>query len=313
MTRKEAYIQFCEREKEVPIFSQPWYLDMICGQHNWDILLVKRGDTIAATMPYRLKKKFSFSVSRMPPLTKYWGPYFAQEFRTDKQQQKSMSSLAQQLPPFDFFEQNFHPELTNWLPFYWEEFSSSIFYTYRIDLAFDLEVIYKKIHPDYRNNKIPKAENTIQISTENTLENFYDIQQKTFSRKNLSIPFSFDFLNRYDTVIKNKAARKMFFALDQDENIHAAIYLIWDEHTCYFHLSGDDISFRDSASGIYLTWHAIKFAKEVLQKKWFDFEGSMLESVARVRQNFGASQTPYINIRKYNSKLLKILHRIKRQ
>ena len=32
MTNKEAYILFCEKEKEVPLFSKPWYLDAVCGE-----------------------------------------------------------------------------------------------------------------------------------------------------------------------------------------------------------------------------------------------------------------------------------------
>ena len=60
MTPKEAYRQFCEREKEVPIFSQPWFIDAVCEPFGWDIIMVKKGDEIAATMPILSQKNMVF-------------------------------------------------------------------------------------------------------------------------------------------------------------------------------------------------------------------------------------------------------------
>ena len=93
MTPKEAYQIFCKKEKEIPLFSQPWYLDALCGKSNWDILLVKRGNDIAATMPILKNKKYGFSLSRMPMLTMYLGPYFPEKFRSVKQKEKLMRAL----------------------------------------------------------------------------------------------------------------------------------------------------------------------------------------------------------------------------
>jgi len=56
MSKKITYLQFCEKEKEIPIFSQPWLLDSVCGIDGWDILIVKRGNEIAATMPFQVRK-----------------------------------------------------------------------------------------------------------------------------------------------------------------------------------------------------------------------------------------------------------------
>ena len=224
-----------------------------------------------------------------------------------------MTALIEQLPKFDFFEQNFYPSIKNFLPFHWKHFYNSVFYTFRIDLLQDLDEIFKKIHTDYRNNKIPKAEKIIQITSDQSLQDFYKMQELTFGRQNLKIPFSFEFFKKYDQTLEKHNARKIFFAIDKNHRIHSSVYLIWDEHTAYYHLAGSDPSLQNSGANILLTWHVISFAKEVLRKKIFDFEGSMIEPIARVRRNFGAVQTPYLNVRKYNSSLLKILHKLKRQ
>lgn len=70
-------------------------------------------------------------------------------------------------------------------------------------------------------------------------------------------------------------------------------------------MGGEDPELRNSGAGILLIWEAMKFTFEVLKLNRFDFEGSMLEPVERVRRDFGAIQTPYFAISKSNSKLLK--------
>jgi len=311
MSQKEIYQQFCKREKEMPIFSQPWYLDAVCGENGWDILIIKKGNEIAATMPFQQNKKYGFVLPRMPHPAKYLGPYFPKKFRSIKQQEKLMRQLIEQMPKFDFFEQNFHHSISNLLPFQWKGFEANVRYTFTIDLIPPTDDIFNKIDSNYRNNKITKAQKNISISSERTLLEFYQIQEKTFIRQKMSMPFSFDFLKKYNAVLEKQNARKIFFAIDNDDRIHSVLYLIWDNHTAYLHMTGDDPDLRKSGASILLTWHAIKYAKEVLQKKVFDFEGSMIEPIAKVRQSFGAKQTPYFLIKKYNSKIIKFLHQLK--
>ena len=104
----------------------------------------------------------------------------------------------------------------------------------------------------------------------------------------------------------------MFFAIDEKNQIHSAVYLIWDETTAYLVMAGDDPEFRNSGAGILIVWHAIKYAKEVLGKKQFDFMGSVIEPITRVRRNFGGEQVPYFQVKKFNSKILELLFQLKK-
>ena len=115
-------------------------------------------------------------------------------------------------------------------------------------------------------------------------------------------------MKRLDLALEKNNARKMFFALDKENNIHSVVYLIWDKNTAYYLLAGDNPDLRNSGAGILTTWHSIKYAKEVLGKKDFDFLGSMIEPITRVRRNFGAIQVPYFEVKKYRSKWVKVLH-----
>lgn len=311
MTDKEAYILFCKKEKEVSLFSQPWYLDAVCGESHWDILMIKKGNEVAATMPILKNKQFGFSLSRMPLITPYLGPYFPIKFRSIKQQEKLMRALIQQLPKFDFFDQNFHPSITNWLPFYWEGFEATVRYTFLIDLEKSLEEIFQNISSNYRNNKIGKAEKSIKIVSNRSLEEFYKVQKKTFEKQGMKVPYFFDFIKKIDIAFEKENARKVFFAIDEKDQIHSVAYLTWDEDTAYFQMTGSDPSFGNSGAGVFIIWESIKFAKEVLGKKHFDFCGSVIEGIAKVRQEFGGEQVPYFNLKRFESKMLKILYRYK--
>ena len=212
----------------------------------------------------------------------------------------------------DYFEQFFQPSITNWLPFYWKGFEATARYTFVIDLKDSLENIYGRITANYRNNKIKKAEQIVEVVSDRSLEDFYAVQKKSFDRQQISMPFSFDFLKKLDEALEEKDSRKIFFAVDEKNQIHSALYLTWDSEKAYLLMIGDDAELRSSGAGILLTWHSIKYAKEVLQKKQFDFLGSMLEPVANIRRDFGAEQIPYFEVKKYNSKLIKFYFLLKK-
>jgi len=311
MTKKESYYLFCKKEKELPLFSQSWYLDAVCGEKGWDILMITKGNEVAATMPILKKKQFVFSLSRMPLITPYLGPYFTKKFRSIKQQEKLMRALIEQLPKFDFFDQNFHLSITNWLPFYWEDFEATVRYSFLIDLEKNLEKIYQNISSNYRNNKIAKAKKPIKIISDRSLKEFYKVQKKTFEKQQMQVPYSFDFIKKIDDALAIENARKVFFAIDEKEQIHSVAYLTWDEHTAYFQMMGNDPIFRNSGAGVLIIWESIKYAKEILGKSRFDFCGSVIENIAKVRQEFGAEQVPYFNVKIFESKLLEILYKIK--
>jgi len=311
MTNKEAYILFCKKESEIPLFSKPWYLDIVCGEEGWDILMIKKGNEVAATMPILKKNKFGFSLSRMPLITPYLGPYFTKKFRSLKQQEKMMRALIQELPKFDFFDQNFPLATTNWLPFYWEGFEGTVRYSFLINLKKDTEEIFQNISSNYRNNKIAKAEKSIKIVSNRNLEEFYEVQKMTFEKQNMKVPYSLDFIKRFDSILKKENARKMFFAIDENEQIHSVAYLTWDDKTVYFQMTGNNPEFRNSGAGVYIIWESIKYARKVLRKNQFDFCGSVIEGITKVRQEFGGEQVAYFNVKKFESIVLETLYKIK--
>jgi lipid II:glycine glycyltransferase (peptidoglycan interpeptide bridge formation enzyme) len=299
---KQKYQSFCLAES-LPVFVQPWYLDVVCGEAQWEVVVVEEKNKVLAALPYHLKKKGPFEIIAMPWLCKMMGPYFAADYRDAERSRKLMMALVEQLPEVSAFHQNFHYQITDWLPFYWKQYQQTTSYTYLLDDLSDLEKVYAAFHSDFRNNKIKKAEKILQVKTDLSLDIFFEVQQKTFERQGLDFVIPFSFLKRFDEVLKGKKSGETFFAVDEDGRVHSVVYLIWDKETAYYLLAGDDPNLRNSGSGIFLIWEVIKYTKNVLGLNCFDFQGSMIPSIEKVRRSFGARQVPYFQIWKEASRL----------
>ena len=119
MTNKEAYREFCKTAPDLPIFAQDWYLDAVCEGGEWGVALVREDRKVVASMPYFLKQKFGITYGTMPLHTKHLGPYLLPIKRQSKKYNKYHRALIEQLPKTAHFLQDFSPQVTNWLNFYW--------------------------------------------------------------------------------------------------------------------------------------------------------------------------------------------------
>lgn len=302
---KILYHKFCqENQARIPIFAQPWYLDAVCTDGIWDAAILEEKGEILAVLPYFLKQKLGFRYITMPLFTKYLGPYFAKDFNLTEQYH-ILEKIISKLPEFQAFYQNFHPNITNWLPFYWAGYQQTTRYTYQLDLK-NLDEIFNSINRNMRRN-IKKAQSQLLVSLDGTPEDFYAINRLSFNRQGLKTPYTYEQFLKHDQALAAHNARQIFFAKDESGKIHAAAYLIWDARSSYYHLSGDDPEWRHSGAGILLAWEAIRYTKENLHLNLFDFEGSMMQNVEAIRRQFGATQVPYFYIWKYNSRLFKWL------
>lgn len=306
MDNKLAYREFCREQTTMPVFVKDWFLDAVCEGGQWDVILEKdKEKNIIASLPYFVKQKMGFRYIAMPAFCKMMGPFICPEYRSSRKEQFLLQKLLEGLPVVDCIKQNFHYQITNWMPFYWKGFKQSSHYTYLLDLR-DLSEVFEGINRNMRRN-IKKAQSKLNVRLDNDPERFYQINKLSFDRQGISIPYTYASFLQQDQALAANAARQIFFAEEANGQIHSAAYLIWDGVSSYYHLSGDDPALRQSGGGILLIWEAIQYTKEVLGLHQFDFEGSMLENVARIRQQFGAQAQPYFRIWKYNSRLYEII------
>jgi Acetyltransferase (GNAT) domain len=311
MSAKARYHDFCRTAPDVPVFSQPWYLDACAEGGSWDVVLAEEKGRVVASLPYFVKQKGPFRYVTMPPFVKWLGPYVLPEYRGRlPKEHELLQSLMAQLPALAAFKQNFYPTATNWLPFYWEKYCQTTFYTYRLHQLRDLQHVEAGLGAGIRRD-IRFARSRVRVVHDLPLDEFYRVNLLSFSRQGLPAPYSAAQFRRFDAALAAAQARQLFFAVDEQGRVHSVAYLIWDATTAYFLLAGDDPALRASGAGVLLAWECIRYASEVLRLDCFDFEGSMLPGVERIRVRFGAVQTPYFFVWKYNSRLFELLEKLK--
>lgn len=299
--------------KEGPIFCQPWWLEAV-SPGKWDYVVIYRGEEVAAVLPYAYKIRLGrYRLIEMPPLTPYLGVYLrassGKYVNRLGEEKYLMTELIDKLPPFAIFDQSFHPDISNWLPFYWKGYQQRTHYTYRIENTVDIKTVWNETRENIRTD-IRKAQKKLKVIEYQDINRFLTIQRKTFERQSRTLPYSEDVYLKIDKACEREGVRKISFAIDDQNQIHAAAYLVWDGGTVYYLMGGSDPQYRSSGANSLLLWNAIQFASEV--GKCFDFEGSMVEPIERFVRAFGARQVPYFRIFRMNSPVVRLYRTVYR-
>jgi hypothetical protein len=288
------------------IFAQPWWLDAV-APGAWDAVVIETDGEIQARLPYIKKRRRGFTYLTMPPLTQHLGPWIhsyggknPQKLATEKH---LMTALIDRLPLYDVFTQHFHYSISNWLPFYWRGFQQTTRYTYVLDRLDDLDAVWNGMRENIRRG-VRKAKKLVIIRDDLGLDAFQDLNEKTFRRQGLPVPYGRDLVARIDQACAERGCRRILVAEDAQKRLHAGIFLVWDSRAAYYLIGGADPELRNSGAMSLAMWEAIQGASTVTQT--FDFEGSMLEPIEHFFRAFGADQKPYFRVTKTNSPLLKI-------
>ena len=199
MINKDKYLNLCEKEKTIPIFSQPWWLDAVCGPDNWDVVIYEKGGQILGAFPYFIKRKFGFTILTSPKLTQTLGvwlaPSNAKYANRLKKEKEIMQELISGLPKYDVFFQSFHNSITNWLPFYWKNFEQTTKYTYVIEELSNIDSVWDDANPNIKTD-VRKARKVLEVVDDISFEEFYRIISLTYKRQNMEVTYSFDFLQK---------------------------------------------------------------------------------------------------------------------
>ena len=301
MTNKEEYAAFCG-ETYVPIYSKPWWMDVVCGPESWDVWLYRSGGNILAAMPYYMTRRGEYRYITKAPLTQCNGLIFREEagrkaVARAELEEKIINAACHFIDSLgvDVYEQQFHYSFQNWQPFFWNNCTNVLRYTYVIQDTGNLTSVVNGFTSNCRKN-IRKGQRLTQVSTDISASDFYTQHEKVFARQGLRCPFSRELWTRlYQACHKNQAGQ-MFCAKDSDGNIHSLLFLVWDERSVYHLLGGYMPEFSSSQSYSALTYHGICAAHE--KGLAYDFEGSMIRQIAAAFRQFGGVPMPYYRIRK---------------
>ncbi|MBK7762295.1 MAG: GNAT family N-acetyltransferase [Bacteroidetes bacterium] len=302
MSAKEKYEIFCTTH-EVPLFYQVPWLDTC--RLTWDVLFAEK-DNVQAFWIYHLEHKMGFTFIRNPHLVPYTGLLFSDKRISLEQKQYLVNELMIQFPTSDVLSLDFSIDIPIELSFNRIIVSNKITNIISLD---DKVQVYNGFQPALQ-RQIRKAEKHLQVFESDDLKLFYALHQKTFEKQNREAEIPFESYQAYWHTCKTLHCGKLFFIKDEEQNIHASLWMVWDTKTAYYLAGGTDHYFYGSGAMSKLMWHAIETAYEK-KLNYFDFEGSMLPSVNTFFRKFGPQEKKYIHLEKVNSPLYKIYKRLR--
>lgn len=296
---KERYERFCERNY-VPIFSKAWWMDAICGEESWDVWISGEGNDIVAAMPYYFENRNGYKYITKAKLTQNNGILFREQEGKRISKAAFEEKIINQANDFiktlqlDVYEQQFHYSFQNWLPFFWNRYTAITRYTYVVE-AETTELAWSEISSKYKSKIKKGSQNTEIIETED-YRKFYIEHEKVFLKQNLSCPFSFHEWERLYLACKEHSAARMFFSIEPKGNVASLIFLVQDARSVYQLLGGSMPGYENLDSYDALIWHGIEEAIQL--GLVYDFEGSVIQRIAKSFREFGGVPKPYFRIRK---------------
>lgn len=306
MSDKEKYRLLCESETGIAIFSRDWWLDSVCGNDRWDVILVEKKGRILAALPIYTPLR---SVVSMPSYTQIMGPWLADapadmKYSTNLgRRQELLKELINGLNGFSSFLQNFNYDITDWLPFYWNGYSQSTRYTYILDDIDDGERLWNNMSSNIRRNIIKaRDKQRIGIKRGIAVDELLKLQAMSFERQGLRVKEDIDTLRGIIDVCRKRGQGDLWGAYDENGVLHSAAFVVWQKSSAYYLAGGGDPALRSSGAHSLLLWSVINDVAKYTSR--FDFEGSMLPGVERFFREFGAIQKPFFTITKGKLSLL---------
>ena len=301
-SNKERYKLFCEKEKNIPIFSQPWWLDVVCGEENWEVCIIGEGKNILATMPYYLlKDEYGIKINKAK-LTQNNGIYIKypnnQKISSKLDfQEKIINEVCNHIESLNIYkyEQQYHYNFTNWLPFFWREYKEITRYTYIIENTENMELVRENYSSKIR-NQIKSAKKILKVVEIDNTESFYTVNKMTFDRQDREIPYTYDLFRNLYLACKERECCKLLMAIDDKERIHSVAMIVWDEDSVYYLLNGTDPEVKKYQGNALLIDRSIEIASELGKK--FDFEGSVIKNIEHSFRQYGGTPKPYFRIYK---------------
>lgn len=303
---KEIYANLALKES-FPFQGQPWWLDAVCGPEGWGAAIAfdDEGNPIGA-LPFG---KMVRQGVRMPLFSSYHNIWL-QDMNAGRNvsqyhwEHRIINDLTAQIPKSWIVDQQYSPSFSNGLPFANAGFRLQVRYTYQQDANQAIDWLWQNMESATR-NLIRKAKKMVRISTEATPAELFAMIELSYARKGKRCPFQIQDLLAIDAVLVARNMRTIYKAADEEGNIHAACYVVWDKVMAHGLLSGLHPDFRQSGALYRIYWHAIKDA--VKRNIGFDFEGSMHPPVERVFRSFGARRVPYLRVVRYRNRLFEAM------
>ena len=273
---------------------------------------MQRDSKILGRMPYIHLRRGRYKYLAQPPFTKFLGPWIApysgKQANRPSYEKQVIGALLFDLPDFDEAGFELHYDFQDWQPFYWHGFSQTSYYTYVLDDLSDLDGVFRAFRSEKRKD-IAKAERQLTVGNDFSPGDLHEHHRRTLAKQGKMISYDREILERMFAAAESRDGGRIWCARDQAGQVHAGIFVVWDDRSAYYLISSIDPDLRSSGAATQLIWEAIKYCST--RTKRFDFEGSMIEPVANSFRAFGAIPKPYSVLSRTDSKMLRLRKAVK--
>lgn len=297
-TTKSTYTEIA-KVNEFPLFCRPYWLDNVCWDGLWDVAAFE-ANGITAYLPYYKKKRFGFvEVLTQPKLTQSFSVLFIEKGKICKPQSiqvehELLLGLLELFPKVKLQIFGLDGQSLNFLPYYWNKYQIIPSISYIIKDISDIDIVLNGFNTN-KKRIVKKSIDQLYIHKGLDAETFCTLKSEAI-KGNLNYPK--ETLIRLINVCRSNKCGEVFYVVDKDENIHSALFVVWDSKSAYHLVPVVVAKYKQSQSMTYLTFKVI----EVLNKetKRYDFEGGMDTKVEAAYRSYGAVQRIFFFCKKKN-------------
>lgn len=307
MTAKEEYQILCEEKSlYIPLFQQYWWMESVCVGKKWDVLLARdKKNTIQAALPFLIGSKLGLRYILQPQLTQYNGIWYRKtiaDFQSERHrlhyEDCMTAAIIHQIEQLHvvFFQQNFAPCITNWMPFFHSGFSQTTRYTYQLNNLKELKKIWDGMSRNERQRRIEHLLPQTHLESL-TADQFCQFQAHCRNERNEHNLLSSTLVKSVCSAALQRNQGLCHGLYNNEGILMAALFAPFDSHCAYYLIPAVLPKYERIGAMDTLVWLTIQALSNQCQS--FDFEGSMIPGIEQYYRSFGAIQTPLMRIRRF--------------
>ncbi len=263
------------------VYAYAWYLDIV--SFGWDALVM--GD-YEAVMPIPAKKKYGIHYLYQPRYTQQLG-VFTRGVLDEELVNKFFYHIPKRFKVIDL-------NLSSYNKLAHPKFSIKPKVTYELDLIRSYRKIYADFNANTKRNIKRSRKHNLSVSKHISLKDFLSLLKET-KGKELNLE-SLNILRRIIPFTIRYNLGTTYGAYDEKNNLVAVAYIVKSNNKAIYHLAASNERGKEMRAMFGII---DSFIFENAEKNLtLDFEGSMVDSIARFYRGFGATPVQYLNARR---------------
>jgi hypothetical protein len=302
------YGDFLAASPQGTLFAGPAWLSLLAGRlpgRVFALAFAAAGEPRALVPIWERREALVGPSAEIPPLTPYWGPCLPapDDLRGERARARDHDALAAVAAEFKrrwrYGRLACHPALADVRPLTWAGFRGDARYTSILAPAAE-DGFLASLSSSLR-NKIKQGEGR-PVEESADAEPFVAMYGETFGRRGMTPPVPEGFLRALAAAFC-PGAGSIFYARGDGGEPVAGRLVLWGRDTAYELLAA---SFEEGRGplGAYLMWRVIQAVWE--RGLALDMVGVNVASIARFKESFGGSLTPYHQLAAYRSPLVRL-------